>query len=140
MNQRVFKQANYRANGNFPSFLRETSSHNLNFPSERPVTVAAVDLGLLGSFILSAALQLAAAAAARQRQGICGHVHAVVTAHAQVTFSTLLNKEPPVQCSWEGPFSAKDTGKTPNNLSHPGKATRARLVLLALSCLMQASS
>lgn len=106
------------------------------------MTVAAVDLGLLGSFILSAALQLAAAAAARQRKGMCGHVHAVVTAHAQVTFSTLLNKEPPVQCPWKGPFSAEDTGKTPNNVSHPGKAssTQARLVLLALSCLIQASS
>lgn len=106
------------------------------------MTVAAVDLGLLGSFILSAALQLAAAAAAQPRKGVCGHVHAVVTAHAQVTFSILLNKEPPVQCSQEGPFSAEDTGKTPNNVSHSGKAysTQARLVLLALSCLVQASS
>lgn len=106
------------------------------------MTVATLDLDLLGSFILSAALQLAAAAAVRQRKGMCGHVHAVVTAHAQVTFSTLLNKEPPVQCSWKEPFSTEDTGKTPNNVSHSGKAcsTQARLILLALSCLIQASS
>lgn len=56
---------------------------------------AAVGLGVLASFILSEALQIAAAAAAQRGKNLCGHLRAVVTACAQVTFSPLLNKEPP---------------------------------------------
>lgn len=46
------------------------------------------------------ALQFSAIAVALQRKGMCKYVHAAVTAHAPVTFSTLLNTELPAQCSW----------------------------------------
>lgn len=69
-------------------------------------------MGSLAPLIpLDLALQFAAVAAARRGQRACGPVHAAVTAHAQVTFSTLLRSHqhgaPGV-----GPFSTRNTGKT----------------------------
>lgn len=62
-------------------------------------------------------MQFAAAAAARQRTGyVRAWTRCCLTAHARVTFLPLLNKGPPAPCSWKGPFSPKDTGKTSRNV------------------------
>lgn len=50
------------------------------------MTIGAVDLDLLASSVLSAASQFAVVVAACQRKGMCGHVHAIVTAPAPDTF------------------------------------------------------
>lgn len=100
------------------------------------IIVTAVVLGLLASLILSAALQFAATAAACRGKGMCRHVYTAVTAHAQVTFSTLLNKKPPEQCSRKRPFS---TTKIQENFQQ-SFPTQERLILMALSCLIHASS
>lgn len=123
--------------GNFPSFPGKHPSQNLNSLSQRSMTAATVDAGLLASFIpWSSPCNLQLRQLLGRGQGMCGHGHAAV--------SRLMLKWHFFLCSIRGHqhrapgkdhFLPKTQAKLPEMSSHSGRARSH-----GLSCRIQASA